>query len=102
MLTIQFDKKWAADRGFVHYDFNDPVLPDSLLESFDVIVIDPPFITSEVWMKYAATAHKLIKKTDGKYILTTILENAPLLNEQFGASPTVSISLELFYITYVL
>ena len=65
------------------------------MESFDVIVIDPPFITSEVWMKYAATAHKLIKKKDGKYILTTILENAPLLKEQFEASPTVSQALQL-------
>ena len=55
-----------------------------------MVVIDPPFITSEVWIKYSEACNQLIKKS-GKVILTTILENALLLNELFGATPTVSI-----------
>ena len=45
------------------YDFNEPEnVPSELLNSFDMIVIDPPFITREVWEKYTATAKILMKK----------------------------------------
>ena len=68
---VQYDKKWESDRGFVHYDFNEPEnVPASLLGTFDVVVIDPPFITREVWEKYAITAHLLLKagtNEDGKH-----------------------------------
>jgi 16S rRNA G966 N2-methylase RsmD len=36
----------------VFYDFNKPEdIPQELKNSFDMIVIDPPFITREVWEK---------------------------------------------------
>ena len=45
------------------YDFNEPdSVPQELMDSFDMVVIDPPFITREVWEKYAATAKLLMKK----------------------------------------
>jgi hypothetical protein len=73
----------------------------------DVVVVDPPFITEEVWRKYAITAKLLLKpegrfrvslfqictflgSSVGKVILTTIAENKDLLFELFGATPTVS------------
>jgi hypothetical protein len=28
----------------------------------DMVVIDPPFITEEVWRKYSNTAHLLLKE----------------------------------------
>lgn len=60
---FQFDDKWEADRGFVHYDFNKPLdLPAGFADSFDMVVIDPPFITHEVWDKYSQTAKILLKK----------------------------------------
>ena len=90
MKTYQYDRKWSNDKGFVYFDFNNPEIAESLLNSFDVVVIDPPFITSEVWIKYSQVCTQLIKKS-GKVILTTILENALLLNELFGATPTVRI-----------
>lgn len=60
---MQFDKKWNNDPGFVFYDYNEPEnVPPELLNSFDMVVIDPPFITREVWEKYATTAKILMKK----------------------------------------
>ena len=54
-LTIfQFDTKFAKDPNFVFYDFNkNEDIPEDLRKSFDLVVIDPPFITREVWEKYA-------------------------------------------------
>jgi hypothetical protein len=46
---VQYDKKWSEDRGYVFYDYNSPEeIPLSLMHTFDVVVIDPPFITHEV------------------------------------------------------
>src|SRR3989338_7551247 len=50
---FEFDKKWESDPGFVFFDFNHPdKIPVGLWNSFDYIVVDPPFITKEVWVKY--------------------------------------------------
>jgi hypothetical protein len=62
LSTTQFDKKWESDRGFVFYDFNDSEnVPAELKGTFDLLVIDPPFITHEVWTKYAETSRVLCK-----------------------------------------
>jgi 16S rRNA G966 N2-methylase RsmD len=46
----------------VFYDFNRPEdIPESLRKTFDMVVIDPPFITEEVWRKYG-TAGKMLQK----------------------------------------
>ena len=95
-FVFDYDKKWESDRGFVFYDFNEPeTIPTNLLGTFDVVVVDPPFITHEVWQKYATTTKLLMKQgtaTDGspagKVILTTVAENADLLNRLLGASAT--------------
>jgi hypothetical protein len=51
-FVFDYDKKWESDRGFVFYDFNDQeTLPKELHNTFDLVVIDPPFITREVWEK---------------------------------------------------
>jgi len=45
------------------YDFNHPeAIPESLHHLFDCVVIDPPFITREVWEKYASAAKLLLVK----------------------------------------
>jgi hypothetical protein len=48
-------------------------------------LIDPPFITEEVWSKYAISIKALIKKNDkgeidGKILLSSIDENEKMLN----------------------
>lgn len=87
---FDFDKKWNCDPNFVFYDFNKPEeLPESLLHTFDVAVIDPPFITEDVWIKYGRAAELLLRKHDEcKIICTTVLENESLLNKIFGVKPT--------------
>lgn len=86
--VYDFDKKWNEDPGFVFYDFNAPeVVPPDQLGTFDVVVIDPPFITHEVWEKYATTA-KLLLKPGGKVVGTTVFENSDVLNKLLGLSST--------------
>lgn len=62
-MYIQYDTVWSDDRGYVKYDFNAAeVIPAEHLGTFDLVVIDPPFITEEVWRKYAVTAQLLLRK----------------------------------------
>jgi hypothetical protein len=51
-------------------------------------VIDPPFITREVWEKYSATA-KFLLAEGGRLICTTIQENAAMMNELLQARAVV-------------
>ena len=94
----QFDKKWSSDRGFVHYDYKQPeIFPSELKGTFDMVVVDPPFITHAVWESYAVTVNLLLKSgtnadgsPKGKIILTTLQENADHLYSILKAKPTVS------------
>lgn len=85
---------FGKDPGFVFYDFNKPedISPD-LHGTFDLVVIDPPFITHEVWAKYAEASELLLKsgttdegKPIGKVLGTTIRENEAKLRELLGVS----------------
>lgn len=92
--VFEYDKQWESDRGFVFYDFNKPdELPADLLNTFDMLVIDPPFITNDVWTKYGDTGKLLLKagpseENASKVICTTVIENEVLLKELFGVEPT--------------
>jgi EEF1A lysine methyltransferase 1 len=95
--VFDYDRKWESDRGFVFYDYRLPEdFPEQLKGSFDMVVVDPPFIVEEVWEKYAITSKLLLKKglaadgsPAGKVILTTVFENAAMLERLLGAKPTV-------------
>jgi len=71
--------KFAKDPGFVYYDFNkNSEISTELHGYFDMVVIDPPFITREVWEKYAECAKILLKSDEagsGLYLISTIDEN---------------------------
>jgi len=92
---LEFDPKFSRKAGpaFLKYDFNDPAnIPEKLQNVFDFVVIDPPFITREVWEKYATTAKLLLTKghgdiPEGKILLTTIDENASLIEQLLGCKP---------------
>ena len=59
------------------------------------VVVDPPFISIDVWKKYAITV-KLLLKNDplgeagekGIVLAATVAENKGILNEMFGVQPT--------------
>lgn len=85
------------------YDFNQS--PDAidmaLHKTFDMVVVDPPFITRDVWEKYANTVYALLKKhpldiKDGeevsKVLCTTVFENAAMMKEFFGSKSQVSVA----------
>ena len=61
--VFDLDDQWSKDPHYFKYDFNHPeAIPEALHHTFDCVVIDPPFITREVWEKYAAAAKLLLTK----------------------------------------
>jgi len=63
---FDLDKQWSNEPNFVVYDFHNPEdIPANIHHTFDCIVIDPPFITHEVWRQYAAAA-KLLLAPEGE------------------------------------
>ena len=104
--VFDYDDKWADDRGFVHYDFNTPdtfvkktgdeegEFGENLKGSFSLAVIDPPFITVEVWRQYASTATSLLSTSplspspsSGLIIGTTVAENKPFMRTLLKCTP---------------
>eukprot|EP00933_Yihiella_yeosuensis_P028580 TRINITY_DN22426_c1_g1_i1.p1 TRINITY_DN22426_c1_g1~~TRINITY_DN22426_c1_g1_i1.p1 ORF type:complete len:382 (-),score=90.96 TRINITY_DN22426_c1_g1_i1:67-1212(-) len=87
--VLDFDRQWESDPGFVFYDFNEPeALGLDLHGQFDFILVDPPFITREVWEKYAVTT-RLLAREGAKILCTTINENAPMMQEILGLQPAL-------------
>jgi 16S rRNA G966 N2-methylase RsmD len=100
---FDFDENFAktAPNNFVHYNFYEASkIPKEFHHSFDYVVIDPPFITEEVWKLYAdaakllliegnesisvTTEDNLIKEITvpkGKLLLSTIPENFAYLKQ---------------------
>mmetsp|Transcript_27237 Transcript_27237/g.40083 ORF Transcript_27237/g.40083 Transcript_27237/m.40083 type:complete len:95 (-) Transcript_27237:224-508(-) len=62
-----------------------------------MVVIDPPFITEEVWSNYKETATFLLKggcnqrerrNSDSPLVIgTTVMENAPFMKRLLGVEP---------------
>ena len=48
-----------------------------------MVVVDPPFITEDVWKAYAQ-AIKMVLKEGGKILLSSIDENESMLKELLG------------------
>lgn len=79
--VFEFDRQWENDRGFVFYDFHRPLeVPIQMMDAFDYVVVDPPFITREVWSQYIETVQLLLKK-GGKVLFTSVLENHGMLEQ---------------------
>ncbi|CAD7702838.1 unnamed protein product [Ostreobium quekettii] len=85
---FDFDEKWSKDPHFVFYDYASPSdVPPALRHSFDCVVVDPPFVSGEVWAKYIETSRLLLAPQGGRVVLSTISENAGMLREALGAKP---------------
>jgi EEF1A lysine methyltransferase 1 len=55
-----------------------------------MVVIDPPFITREVWEKYAECAKMLLRQDgSGMYLVSTIDENEEMIKALTGCSKQV-------------
>lgn len=89
-VCSQFDSSWKSCQGYHFYDYNDPTnIKDSCRNAFDVIVIDPPFISQSVWVQYAITAKLLMKDSERASCIigTTVDENKDLMKSLFGCEP---------------
>lgn len=85
--VLDIDTAFQRDPGFILYDFNHPEnIPTSFHSYFDVVIIDPPFITREVWEKYS-TAVRLLTNPNSRIILSSISENASMLQELLQVHP---------------
>ncbi|KAG2790934.1 hypothetical protein PC129_g12230 [Phytophthora cactorum] len=87
-FLFDFDPKFASEgEHFVPFDFNKPEeIPSELVGTFDFVVVDPPFITREVWELYTKTVTSLLRSKDSKILVTTIEENAAMIKELLGCS----------------
>ena len=87
-VVFDYDKQWEEHPNYRFYDFNDPqTIPADMHGSFDMCVVDPPFITEDVWRKYAE-AVALCLRPGGKVMCTTVAENERLLDSLFvGIQP---------------
>ncbi|ETM38519.1 hypothetical protein F442_15621 [Phytophthora nicotianae P10297] len=85
-FLFDFDSKFASEgEHFVPFDFNKPKeIPTKLVNSFDFVIVDPPFITREVWELYAKAVKLILRSKDSKILLTTIEENATMIYELLG------------------
>ena len=72
------------------YDYNSPLgnIPKHMYESFDMVIIDPPFITKSVWELYNETVHCILKK-GGKILCSTIAENEKMMANLMQVEPQV-------------
>ena len=85
--VFEFDKQWSNDSGFVFFDYNNPeAISIALFGQFDMVVIDPPFITEECWEKYTQTT-RLLLCPGGKVIGTTLVENEGFMHSLLGCKP---------------
>lgn len=85
--VFDIDLSFQRDPGFVHFDFNAPEnLSPDLANFFDIVVIDPPFITREVWEKYTR-AVRILAKSNARIILSSISENSGMLQELLQVVP---------------
>jgi hypothetical protein len=83
-IVFDYDRQWESHPNFRFYDFNEAeTIPADLRGSFDLCVVDPPFITEDVWRKYAE-AVRLCLRPGGKVMCTTVAENEGLLDSLFG------------------
>jgi len=78
-----------GEPGYIHYDFRKPeAVPSELRHAFRAVVIDPPFITHDVWRCYVRTARVLLEPNAPTFVLgTTVIENGALLRDELGVHP---------------
>ncbi|KAF4753844.1 N-6 adenine-specific DNA methyltransferase 2 [Perkinsus olseni] len=78
---FDFDPHLLQGERCVKFDYREPKdVPVDLCHTFECVLIDPPFITKEVWENYAITA-KLLAASGAHFIGSSVRENGELLHE---------------------
>ncbi len=99
--VLDLDAQWAGDAGFVAFDFRAGAagLPAAARGAFAVAVIDPPFITEDVWRLYAEAAHALLAP-GGSVLCTTVAENGALLASLFPGAVALPFQPSIPHLVY--
>jgi len=86
LTLLEYDKRFECHNDFVFYDYKEPLkLPDSLqAKSFDMVIVDPPFLSEECLTKAALTAKYLAKD---KIILCTGAIMEDIARQVLGVMP---------------
>jgi hypothetical protein len=86
-ILLDIDTQWEKEKGYVRYDFREPLtFPESLHHQYTCVIIDPPFVTRDAWVKFAE-AGKFLGSENVLYICSTIAENADMMKELLGVVP---------------
>lgn len=61
---FEYDKRFSVyGSDYVFYDYNEPMkINEELLNNFDLVVVDPPFLSEECLTKSLQTTKSLTKK----------------------------------------
>jgi len=61
---FEFDKRFSVyGSDYVFYDYNEPMkFEEELLNSFDLVIVDPPFLSEECLTKSLQTTKSLTKQ----------------------------------------
>jgi hypothetical protein len=79
---FEFDDRFSVFTNFHFYDYRTPFAFESLESSFDFVVLDPPFLAEECFLKSAATVSRLLKP-GGNILISTGVVLEPVIAE-FG------------------
>ncbi|VDD97412.1 unnamed protein product [Enterobius vermicularis] len=85
---LEYDLRFASvyPTQFIFYDYKSPLaLPEGCCKMFDLIVIDPPFLSDECFIKMAQTVRLLSKSSATKIILCTGTIMRPMVERLFKA-----------------
>ncbi|CAD7958495.1 unnamed protein product [Amoebophrya sp. A25] len=95
-IVLDIDEQWRDDPGFVYYDFNMSFADEAEAGELtghkhdcSLVVIDPPYITEEVWRKYAVCANYLARAAPApaQLLCTTVFENRQMMQEILNVKP---------------
>lgn len=83
--------KQSGSPQFVLYNFNQPLegISQSMRGTYTMIIVDPPFVTRDVWERYSETIQALKSEDVCQVMCTTIAENESMMRELMDLSPVV-------------
>lgn len=78
VVILEYDRRFERfKKDFVFYDYNQPLdLPNEMERAFDLVVLDPPFLSEDCLCKVAVTAKYIAKE---KILLCTGNESSDWL-----------------------
>lgn len=83
VALFEYDHRFASKfpKEFVFYDYHEPLkIPENYRNSFDLVIIGPPFLSDECLIKVAQTVRLLASSSGTKLLICTGLIMAELVS----------------------